>query len=70
MAIATQTLQHWLREAVACRTRNDTPGEEAAIQRALSVDPMDLLALLLAPTSSSDRASATKRPVHIAPCSP
>ena len=47
MAIAPETLQHWLREAVACRARNDTPGEEAAIQRALSLDPMDLLALIL-----------------------
>ena len=47
MAVASETLQHWLREAVACRTRNDTPGEEAAITRALSVDPMDLVALIL-----------------------
>ena len=47
MAIATENLQHWLREAVACRARSDTPGEEAAITRALSLDPMDLLALIL-----------------------
>jgi aspartyl/asparaginyl beta-hydroxylase (cupin superfamily) len=40
-------LDSCLREAVACRARNDTPGEEAAIGRALSLDPMDLLALIL-----------------------
>ena len=36
-----------LREAISCRGRNDIAGEEAAITRALSLDPMDLLALIL-----------------------
>jgi aspartyl/asparaginyl beta-hydroxylase (cupin superfamily) len=47
MAAAPANLQHWLREAVACRARKDTAGEEAAITRALTADPMDLLALIL-----------------------
>jgi aspartyl/asparaginyl beta-hydroxylase (cupin superfamily) len=46
-AASVDGLQHWLREAVACRARNDVAGEEAAIQRALTLDPMDLLALIL-----------------------
>jgi aspartate beta-hydroxylase len=46
-ARATGTLDACLREAVACRARNDAAGEEAAISRALSLDPMDLLALIL-----------------------
>jgi aspartate beta-hydroxylase len=44
---ARSTLEGCLRQAVACRARNDLPGEEAAIARALSLDPMDLLALML-----------------------
>jgi len=47
MAAAPESLQQLLREAIACRGRNDTAGEEAAITRALSLDPMDLLALIL-----------------------
>ena len=44
---AKATLDSCLREAVACRARNDVAGEDAAITRALSLDPMDLLALIL-----------------------
>ena len=48
MAIAAPPgLQQCLREAVACRARNDLAGEEAAITRALTIDPLDLLALIL-----------------------
>ena len=47
MAAAPDNLQQCLREAVACRSRNDAAGEEAAITRALTLDPMDLLALIL-----------------------
>ena len=46
-APAGATLEGCLREAVACRARNDIRGEETAITRALSLDPMDLLALML-----------------------
>ena len=47
MAAAPSDLQHWLRLAVACRARDDARGEEEAITQALSLDPMDLLALIL-----------------------
>src|SRR5687768_15990815 len=40
-------IQHWLKAAIACRARGDAKGEEEAITRALSLDPMDLLALML-----------------------
>jgi aspartate beta-hydroxylase len=43
----TADLQHWLRTAVACRGRKDEDGEEQAIREALSLDPMDLVALIL-----------------------
>jgi aspartate beta-hydroxylase len=39
--------KHWLNLALAARNANDMAGEEAAIHRALSLDPMDLLALIL-----------------------
>ncbi|HUQ29123.1 MAG TPA: aspartyl/asparaginyl beta-hydroxylase domain-containing protein [Usitatibacter sp.] len=38
--------QHWVKLAVAC-TGHDEAREEAAISRALSLDPMDLVALIL-----------------------
>jgi aspartate beta-hydroxylase len=38
--------QHWIKLAVACRGQDDGR-EEAAIARALSIDPMDLIALIL-----------------------
>jgi aspartyl/asparaginyl beta-hydroxylase (cupin superfamily) len=39
--------QQWVNLAVACQGLKDEAGEEKAIQQALSVDPGDLLALLL-----------------------
>lgn len=39
--------QQWVNLAVACQQLKDEAGEEKAIQQALSVDPSDLLALLL-----------------------
>jgi tetratricopeptide (TPR) repeat protein len=39
--------QQWVNLALACQNLRDEPGEESAIQRALTLDPMDLPALLL-----------------------
>jgi len=39
--------QQWIHLAVACRNLKDEPAEQAAIQRALSLDPRDLVALIL-----------------------
>lgn len=39
--------QHWIKLAIACRGVKDTQAEEEALRRALSVDAMDLVALLL-----------------------
>ena len=39
--------QQWIHLALACRGLNDQPAEESAIQRALSLDPTDLAALIL-----------------------
>src|SRR5689334_18861419 len=39
--------QQWIHLAIVSRNLNDEPAEEAAIQRALSIDPMDLVGLLL-----------------------
>src|SRR6476661_4643832 len=39
--------QQWIHLAVACRGLNDGEAEEGAIQRALSLDPTDLGALIL-----------------------
>jgi aspartyl/asparaginyl beta-hydroxylase (cupin superfamily) len=39
--------QHWIHLALACRNLNDIDGEEQAIKRALSLDPTDLVALIL-----------------------
>lgn len=39
--------QQWVNLAVACQQLKDEAGEERAIQQALSVDPSDLLALLM-----------------------
>lgn len=39
--------QQWIHLALACRNLVDEPGEEKAIQRALSLDPTDLVALIL-----------------------
>lgn len=39
--------QRWIHLALACRALNDEAAEEAAIQRALSLDPTDLAALIL-----------------------
>jgi aspartyl/asparaginyl beta-hydroxylase (cupin superfamily) len=47
MSAAPHNVQHWLKVAVACRSRDDAQGEEEAITQALSLDPMDLVALIL-----------------------
>jgi aspartate beta-hydroxylase len=47
MTATPRTIQHWLKIAVACRARDDAAGEEAAITQALSLDPLDLVALIL-----------------------
>jgi aspartyl/asparaginyl beta-hydroxylase (cupin superfamily) len=39
--------QQWVNLALACRQLKDETGEESAIQRALSLDPSELVALLL-----------------------
>ena len=39
--------QHWVRLAIACRGLHDTAAEEEALRQALSVDALDLVALLL-----------------------
>jgi aspartyl/asparaginyl beta-hydroxylase (cupin superfamily)/cytochrome c-type biogenesis protein CcmH/NrfG len=39
--------QQWIHLAIACRNLKDEPAEQAAIQRALSIDPHDLVALIL-----------------------
>ena len=39
--------QQWINLALACRQLKDEPGEEHAITRALSLDPTELVALLL-----------------------
>jgi aspartate beta-hydroxylase len=39
--------QQWVSLAVTCKAIKDEPGEEAAIQQALTVDPGDLLALIM-----------------------
>ena len=45
--VAAHNVQHWLQVAVGCRARHDAKGEEEAITQALSLDPMDLVALIL-----------------------
>ena len=39
--------QHWIRLAIACRGVGDAGREEEALRQALSIDPLDLVALLL-----------------------
>jgi aspartyl/asparaginyl beta-hydroxylase (cupin superfamily) len=39
--------QQWIHLAITCRNLNDEPGQEAAVQRALTLDPTDLVALIL-----------------------
>jgi aspartate beta-hydroxylase len=39
--------QQWVSLAVTCKALKDDQGEEAAIQKALTVDPSDLLALIM-----------------------
>jgi aspartyl/asparaginyl beta-hydroxylase (cupin superfamily) len=39
--------QQWINLAVVCMAQRDEQGEEAAIRRALAIDPLDLLALIL-----------------------
>ncbi len=39
--------QQWIHLAIACRNLKDEPAEQSAIQRALSLDPRDLVALIL-----------------------
>lgn len=46
-AVAGSDAQHWINLAVVCQGLRDEGGEERAIRGALSVDPSDLLGLLL-----------------------
>ena len=39
--------QQWINLAIVCMAQRDEAGEEAAIRRALMLDPLDLLALIL-----------------------
>ena len=39
--------QHWIHLALACRGVKDEQGEEEAIRRALSIDPSDLVGLIM-----------------------
>ena len=39
--------QQWIHLAVACRNLEDGPAEEIAVKRALTIDPTDLVALIL-----------------------
>jgi aspartyl/asparaginyl beta-hydroxylase (cupin superfamily) len=39
--------QQWINLAVVCMAQRDEAGEEEAIRRALAIDPLDLLALIL-----------------------
>ncbi len=39
--------QQWIHLAITCRNLNDEAAEESALQRALSLDPTDLVALIL-----------------------
>lgn len=39
--------QQWINLALACQQLKDEPGEESAIQRALTLDPTELVALIL-----------------------
>jgi aspartyl/asparaginyl beta-hydroxylase (cupin superfamily) len=39
--------QQWINLAVVCQAQRDEAGEEEAIRRALMIDPLDLLALIL-----------------------
>ena len=39
--------QQWIHLAITCRNLSDEPAEEAAIQRALSADPTELVGLIL-----------------------
>ena len=39
--------QHWINLALACQHLKDEDGEESALQRALALEPTDLVALIL-----------------------
>jgi aspartyl/asparaginyl beta-hydroxylase (cupin superfamily) len=45
--VATDDKQHWINLAVVCMAQRDEAGEAEAIRRALVIDPLDLLALIL-----------------------
>ena len=45
--IQASDIQSWCHLALACRGLNDEQAEQSAIERALSIDPVDLLALIL-----------------------
>ena len=46
-AIDSANPQHWIQLALACRQLNDDAGAESAVQRALNLDPMELVGLIL-----------------------
>jgi len=47
VAVRSDDPQEWINLALACRSLDDEPGEQDALKRALSLDPRNLLGLIL-----------------------
>ena len=47
VAVDAGNPQHWVHLALVCQGQKDEAGEERAIQKALALDPLELLALIL-----------------------
>ena len=47
VAVRSDDQQEWINLALACRSLDDEPGEQDALKRALSLDPRNLLGLIL-----------------------
>jgi len=47
LAVRSDDPQEWINLALACRSLDDEPGEQDALKRALSLDPRNLLGLIL-----------------------
>ena len=47
VAVRSDDPQEWINLALACRSLDDEPGEQDALKRALSLDPSNLLGLIL-----------------------
>jgi len=47
VAVGSDDPQEWINLALACRSLDDEPGEQDALKRALSLDPRNLLGLIL-----------------------